>query len=236
MIDLDSITDTVKLYVIGDIHGRLDLLEQLIDQIHQDAKGRESFTVTLGDYVDRGHNSSGVLERLSSNPFPGPYVALKGNHEELFERFLRDPGSGDSWRDLGGLETLQSFGVSIKRLMLDRNYHDAAARLRACMTPLQRQFLRTLRMSVTFGSYYMCHAGVRPGVPLVSQNDRDLLWIRDEFLRSKADFGKIVVHGHSPVEEPQSLSNRINVDTGAYITGRLTCAVLIGKQRHFLST
>ena len=98
------------------------------------------------------------------------------------------------------------------------------------------KFLASLKMSLTVGQYFMCHAGVRPGVPLESQRVEDLLWIRDEFRNSQADFGKIVVHGHTPVQEPESLPNRINIDTGAFATGRLMCVVLEGERRQFIRT
>ena len=227
-----------RLYVIGDIHGRLDLLDQMIAYIEQDARvyGKNCLTVTLGDYIDRGPDSRGVLDRLANNPFPGPYVALKGNHEDLLERFLQDPSSGERWRILGGLETLNSFGVPVAPLMVGRNYEQAAEQLRAALSPEHEKFLASLKMSLTVGQYFMCHAGVRPGVPLESQRVEDLLWIRDEFRNSPADFGKIVVHGHTPVQEPESLPNRINIDTGAFATGRLMCVVLEGEHRQFIST
>jgi serine/threonine protein phosphatase 1 len=227
-----------RLYVIGDIHGRLDLLDQMIAYIEQDARvyGKNCLTVTLGDYIDRGPDSRGVLDRLANNPFPGPYVALKGNHEDLLERFLQDPSSGERWRSLGGLETLNSFGVPVAPLMVGRNYEQAAEQLRAALSLEHEKFLASLKMSLTVGQYFMCHAGVRPGVPLESQRVEDLLWIRDEFRNSPADFGKIVVHGHTPVQEPESLPNRINIDTGAFATGRLMCVVLEGEHRQFIST
>jgi len=227
-----------RCYVIGDIHGRLDLLDQLIGMINRDAKehGTDCLTVTIGDYIDRGPNSRGVLDCLLSNPFPGPYIALKGNHEALLETFLIDPVSGPRWRNLGGLETLHSFGIPVGSLMKGQNYEQAAERLRASLSAEQLKFLASLRTSLSFGQYFLCHAGVRPGVSLERQSADDLLWIRDEFLDSTADFGKIVVHGHTPVVKPTSLPNRINIDTGAFATGRLTCVVLDGERRQFIST
>jgi serine/threonine protein phosphatase 1 len=229
--------ETTRLYAIGDIHGRLDLLDRLIAAIEKDAKeqGGDSLTVTLGDYVDRGPKSRGVLDRLSSNPFPGDFVALKGNHEALLEAFLADPKSGVHWQHLGGLETLHSFGVRVSRLKGERNYEQASKELQAALTPEQMKFLASLRMSLTVGRYFLCHAGVRPGVPLDQQRDDDLLWIRDEFLDSDLDFGMVVVHGHTPVVEPQVKPNRINVDTGAFATGRLTCVVLEGDRHRFIT-
>jgi serine/threonine protein phosphatase 1 len=227
-----------RLYAIGDIHGRLDLLDRLIDEIDRDAKehGANSLTVTLGDYIDRGPDSRGVLDRLLSNPFPGDYVALKGNHEALLQAFLENPATGAQWRHLGGLETLRSFGILVGPLMRGQNYDQAAEQLRAALSPEHRKFLASLKTSLTVGRYFLCHAGIRPGVSLERQSEEDLLWIRDEFLNSTMDFGKIVVHGHTPTAKQQVLANRINLDTGAFASGRLTCAVLENESSWFMST
>lgn len=225
-----------RLYVIGDIHGRLDLLDRMIAAIHRDvaAHGDAALTVTVGDYIDRGPDSCGVIGRLAANPFPTPYVALKGNHESMLEAFLADPSIGPHWRDQGGEETLMSYGVSSPfRALPDET---AAQRLRAALPAAHADFLQSLRMSLDTGTYFLCHAGVRPGVPLDRQSDEDLLWIRDDFLESTMDFGRIVVHGHTPMEAPQVRPNRISIDTGAYATGRLTCVVLDGKSRRFIAT
>jgi serine/threonine protein phosphatase 1 len=238
MEDTQTLNAKTRLYVIGDIHGRLDLLDRLIDAIKRDVDeyGNDCLTVTLGDYIDRGPNSRGVIERLLANPFPGNYVALKGNHEAILEKFLDQPGVGGQWRHLGWLETLHSFGVPVASLMVGRNYDQAAEQLRAALSPKHTKFLASLKTSLTVGRYFLCHAGVRPGVPLERQSEEDLLWIRDEFLNSKMDFGKIVVHGHTPTDEPEVLPNRINIDTGAFATGRLTCVVLQGKSHRFITT
>jgi serine/threonine protein phosphatase 1 len=225
-----------RLYVIGDIHGRLDLLDQLIDTIHRDVEeyGSVALTVTLGDYIDRGPASRGVLDRLISNPFPTPLVALKGNHEALLQAFLTNPAVGKHWRSLGGAETLYSYGVPVGMLMAEKDYAEAADRLRAALPAGHFRFLQSLKTSFSHGKYFLCHAGVRPGVPLENQQEEDLLWIRDEFLNSKIDFGKIVVHGHTPRPEPEVLPNRINIDTGAFATGQLTCVVLERDRHRFL--
>lgn len=225
-----------RVYAIGDIHGRLDLLERAVAAIRRDvdAHGPDALTITLGDYVDRGTASRGVLDRLAANPFPTPYVALKGNHEAVFERFLATAEGGDHWRQFGGLETLHSYGVPVADMMMGRNYEAAAERLREALPDEHRVFLASLKMSHTQGGYFFCHAGVRPGVALAQQSDVDLLWIREEFLDSTADFGKIVVHGHTPVDAPDVRPNRINIDTGAFITGQLTCVVLDAGGHRFL--
>jgi serine/threonine protein phosphatase 1 len=230
--------ENCRLYVIGDIHGRLDLLDRMAVAIERDIAdhGSNALTITLGDYVDRGPASRSVLDRLICNPFPTPHVALKGNHEQLFEAFLSNPSIADHWRRLGGLETLHSYGVPVKDIMIGRNYEEASARLRAILPPSHVRFLQSLRTSFSHGRYFLCHAGVRPGVPLERQSDQDLMWIRDEFLNSAMDFGKIVVHGHTPTEEPQVWPNRINIDTGAFTTGRLTCVILDEQGHRFLAT
>ena len=228
-----------RCYVIGDIHGRLDLLDSMIDLIGRDVGHGEAdrcLTVTLGDYVDRGLNSRGVLDRLASNPFPTAYVALKGNHELMLEQFLEDPKTAENWRRFGGLETLDSYGVPINEVMIGKGFDRAGEMLHALIPHNHLAFLSSLRASMNLGNYFLCHAGVRPGVPLDRQKVEDLLWIRDGFLDSGVDFGKIIIHGHTPREWPEDLPNRINVDTGAYCTGRLTCVVLDDEGYRFLFT
>jgi serine/threonine protein phosphatase 1 len=233
----------LRLYVIGDIHGRLDLLERAITAIHRDVEthGDAALTVTLGDYVDRGPDSRDVLDRLTANPFATPYTALKGNHEALLESFLADPSAGTHWRALGGLETLHSYGVPVSNLMFGasglmskRSFEQAAERFRAALPTAHLDFLRSLKTALVHGRYFLCHAGVRPGIALDRQSEEDLLWIRDEFLLSDTDFGKIVIHGHTPVPEPEVRANRINIDTGAFWSGRLTCVALEGHDHRFL--
>src|SRR6266542_4779635 len=200
--------DKGRAYVIGDIHGRLDLLERMVDLIFRDLETNpvdDCLTVTIGDYIDRGPDSRGALDRLARNPFPTRFVALKGNHEELFEAFLTDPSVAAQWRRLGGLETLHSYGIPVTELMVGKNYEQASKALGKVVPEEHLTFLASLKTSMAVGRYFLCHAGVRPGVPLDRQSDEDLLWIRDEFLRSKMNFGKIVVHGHTPVEAPEVL-------------------------------
>ena len=184
-----------------------------------------SATISIGAPTLRG-----VIDRLAANPFPTPYVALKGNHETFLEAFLADPATGLHWRLQGGDETLFSYGVAVQL-----SDEEAAERLRAALPATHVRFLQSLKMSHVHGKYFLCHAGVRPGVPLERQDDQDLLWIRGAFLNSAMDFGKIVVHGHTPVPEPEVLPNRINVDTGAFASGRLTCVALDEGGHRFLA-
>ncbi len=228
---------TSRLYVIGDIHGCSHLLDRMVDEIAHDLAAcpvADSLVVTVGDYVDRGPDSRGVIERLLRNPFPTRFIALKGNHEVLLEGFLHKPETANYWQRLGGIQTIQSYGAPLGNLTGSEHLAAARALQRAIPAP-HFAFLASLRNSIAVGRYFICHAGVRPGVPLEQQTEQDLLWIREPFLTSRVDFGKIIVHGHTPAEQPELLQNRINVDTGAFMTGRLTCAVLEGDRARFLT-
>ena len=229
----------VRLYIIGDIHGRSDLLDLMVDEIKRDVAKygrRESLTITLGDYVDRGPDSRGVLDRLARNPFPTPYIGLKGNHEALFEDFLDRPSAAEEWRRLGGLETLHSYRVPINGLMMGKGFEEAARALSAAVPERHRTFLASLETHVSIRDCFICHAGIRPSVPLDRQDVNDLLWIRDEFLNCEQKFEKIIIHGHTPKEWPEIKPNRVNIDTGAFATGRLTCLVIDGDKARFLFT
>jgi serine/threonine protein phosphatase 1 len=234
-----------RIYAVGDIHGRADLLDRLLSQITEDVRetagaGRppQAHLILLGDYVDRGLNSKGVLDRLCQ-PAEGPFgtICLKGNHEDAMLRFLDDVSVGPGWLRFGGQATLVSYGIGRPAGADDADFLDhAQQQLREKLPPQHLAFLRRLKLQVTIGDYHFVHAGIRPGVPLNRQDEADLLWIRDDFLQSPADHGAIVVHGHSITEEPDIHPNRIGIDTGAFATGRLTCLVLQGADARFLST
>lgn len=236
-----AMPDRTIAYAIGDIHGRADLLEDLLSQItsHAESSAAERRVIIfLGDYVDRGWQSKEVLERLCSLNLDGfETVFLKGNHEEALLSFLADPQFLESWRQYGGLETLHAYGLKDLNFRADEDYLKQVHSSFVESFPQEhRSFLEQLPSSHELGGYLFVHAGVRPGVPLDQQEERDLRWIRDEFLESRMNFGKRVVHGHCPEEEPQVRANRIGVDTGAYITGVLTAAVLQGTEVSFLYT
>ena len=228
----------LRVYAIGDIHGCLHELDTLLAKIVDDAIDfvGEKKIVFLGDYIDRGPDSKQVLDRLvtPTEGFKSSYIL--GNHDQTLLDFLEDPSVFRGWRDFGGRETLMSYGVTPPRFDNDDAYAQARDSLRSVIPQSHLDWLRSLQYSVTIGSYYFVHAGVRPGVPLDRQAPEDQLWIRDEFLLSKGDYGAVVVHGHTPTEEPVRLSNRIGVDTGVYATAKLTAAVLEGTQCRFLST
>lgn len=235
----DQPKDYRRIYAIGDIHGRADLLDRMAELICHDlgaGPADDCITVTVGDYIDRGADSRGVIERLVRNPFPTRTVALKGNHDELLENFLSDPSVGPHWQKLGGLGTLYSYGVPISSLLSERDCETASAELRSAMPLAHLDFFSTLQTSLDLGAYFLCHAGIRPGIPFEQQSAHDLMWIRNDFLTSSMDFGKRIIHGHTPVEQPEVRPNRINVDTKAWMSGRLICVVLENASHRFLST
>ncbi len=231
-----------RLYVIGDVHGRLDLLTALHARIASDRQARphdgEDKVVYLGDYIDRGPYSREVIDYLLSGPLPGcAAVHLMGNHEEAMLRFLDDVEVGPAWVSFGGEATLLSYGVRRAPNMIGRRRFEDMRRQLIEKAPQRHvAFLRGLRLSFEAGDYLFVHAGVRPGIAVADQKPQDLLWIRGTFLSSDADHGKVVVHGHTPTDAPQVLPNRIGIDTGAFASGVLTCLVLEGGDRRFLST
>jgi serine/threonine protein phosphatase 1 len=233
-----AVPDGVRVYVIGDIHGRADLLDGLARKIEADVKSAEgeATTLFLGDYVDRGPASAAVLDRLCKGDFPTRIATLRGNHEQMLLAAFEGEEIFASWRQYGGLETLASYGVDVSQAMRGVGYDDVRARLIDRAPVEHRKFLEALPLAHELGDYFFCHAGVRPGVALARQSAEDLLWIRDDFLASDAFHGKVIVHGHTPASAPEVRPNRINVDTGAYATGVLTCLALEGTTRRFLST
>lgn len=229
--------DGVRIYAIGDIHGCADLLDAVIERIEGHLANnpvRHHIEVFLGDYIDRGPASKRVLERLATRDRPEQMVCLKGNHESYVSEFFRSPAILQSWRTLGGLETLMSYGMKPTLNANAATQVQLAEEFKRSLPARHRQFLEQLRLTFSCGDFFFVHAGIRPGVSLEKQREEDVLWIREDFLHCEDDFGKIVVHGHTPVLEPEIRSNRINIDTGAYATGRLTCLILEGDLIDFL--
>jgi len=229
-----------RIYAIGDIHGRADLLENLIGIIEEDMQGHsgEAGIVFLGDYIDRGFQSRQVIDMLIGNRLAGFEICcLKGNHEDALLTFLGDPDFGPRWAAYGGRETLVSYGVRPPRTMTrSEDWHRAHSEFVYALPRAHEQFLQRLTYSARIGPYGFVHAGVRPGVPFEDQSEADLMWIREEFLKATDAHEVIVVHGHTPVDKPFRDHRRINVDTGAYFSGRLTAARLEGDMVAFLST
>jgi serine/threonine protein phosphatase 1 len=231
----------LRLYAIGDVHGRLDLLERLFTLIEADIAAHPAANnriILLGDYVDRGAQSREVVERLmGAPPSDCDLILLKGNHEDTMLRFLDDRSVGPSWLRHGGWATLASYDIAPPPNLLERGaLKELQTALRAALPVRQHDFLAGLPTYHVEGSYLFVHAGIRPGVPLGSQVAEDLFWIRDEFLDSTADHGFLVVHGHSITPEIERKPNRIGIDTGAYVSGILSCLVLEADQQRFLRT
>jgi serine/threonine protein phosphatase 1 len=231
------VPDGTVVYCVGDIHGRDDLLHELAGRVEADMKTRsfdQAVTVFLGDYIDRGPGSMRVVEQLASGEWPNSIIALAGNHEDFLLAFLDDAGFLGFWRSQGGLETLHSYGVDVGPALAGRDFENVQAAFTARFPKQHRDLLEALKASASIGDYFFCHAGVRPGVALDRQNRDDLLTIREPFLSSEAEHGKLVVHGHTPAVAPEIRPNRIGVDTAAYATGRLSCLVLEKDQQRFL--
>ena len=233
--------DNRRIYAIGDIHGRLDLLDQLHRQILDDLSsapaGTRSAAIYLGDYIDRGADSRQVIDRLLWDPIAvSECIHLCGNHDDFLLKFLEDPSVGPVWLRNGGDATLVSYGVEAPPTEDPAELRQMRDHLQERLPEGHRDFLRRLRYSYSEGDYFFAHAGVRPGVALEAQTPYDLMWIRDEFLLSDEDFGKVVVHGHTPARMVSVKANQIGVDTGAVWTGRLTAVVLGDGQPRFLST
>ena len=216
------------LYVVGDIHGRLDLLRTAHARIAADKARRDASMryaeIYLGDLIDRGPNSAGVIADLIVRAEECPLVLLKANHEILLERFLGHQTTLAEWKQLGGVETLMSYGISPRALRQGGHLllEEASTRIPSA----HRQFLARAKPFVQIGDYCFVHAGIRPQAPLAEQIIEDLAWIREDFLDWDEPFGFIVVHGHTPVRTPDFRSNRINLDTGAYMTGNLSVLVI----------
>ena len=228
-----------RLYCIGDIHGRLDLLEELHGMIEQDARNFDGSKVIvyLGDYIDRGAQSCQVLDLLISRPLSGfEVVYLKGNHEQAMLDFLENPRYGAAWLSFGGQVALLSYGVGIGKVMTQVQPEMLCDELEQKLPAAHLKFLNDGLPLYTEGSYCFVHAGIRPGVPIKEQQTSDLYWIREEFTRSRARHEFIVVHGHTITEDVVSLPNRIGIDTGAYESGLLTALVLEGQEQRLLQT
>ncbi|WP_129793612.1 metallophosphoesterase family protein [Sphingosinicella sp. CPCC 101087] len=229
-----------RLYAIGDIHGCLDLLDSLLRQIEEDAASRppkSTYIVFLGDLIDRGPASAGVVERLLGyRPSGATPVFLAGNHEEIFTRIL----DGESailadWLKFGGAECVESYGLdpaALKRMEPDA----AVEQLKAKVPKAHLEFIESFADTFRFGDYLFVHAGIRPGIDLNEQDQFDLRWIREPFLSFDDEHGLVVVHGHTIVPEVEERSNRIGVDTGAYRTGVLTALAVEDEARWYLST
>lgn len=225
------------VWAVGDIHGRIDLLRPMVEAIAADldaSAADRKMVVFLGDYIDRGQDSRGVLRLLASlSGAPGvEWRFLKGNHEQAMLEFLDDPSAGAKWCEYGGDSALRSYGLRPPELAhRTEAWARVAADLRHKLTLRERTFLETLELSVTVGDYFFTHAGARPGVALDRQSPQDLLWIRRPFLDSVVEFERVIVHGHTPTATVHADQRRIGIDTKAYQSGLLTALRLEGTER-----
>jgi serine/threonine protein phosphatase 1 len=229
-----------RAYAVGDIHGRVDLLEHLLAKIHADLQrrpARKTLLVFVGDLIDRGPSSAQVIERLRCYRRDGVKpVFLLGNHEEVLLRVLAgDASIVESWLKFGGVQCLQSYGVTLARLR-GRSAEEIIEIVRAAVPPEHVDFLETFVDSCRFGDYLFVHAGIRPGIAVDQQSQSDLRWIRDPFLYDESDHGFVVVHGHTICDEVDERPNRIGIDTGAYRSGILTALAIQGTERWLLDT
>jgi serine/threonine protein phosphatase 1 len=232
-VNASAPSDT-RIYAVGDIHGRADLLSEIIARIDDDIRRRpiaHTIEVYLGDYVDRGPQSKTVIDLLTVRLVANGAVCLRGNHEAVMEGFLQDPAILEYWLPLGGMQTLASYGIELHEnetaFSLHRRFLDAFPRT-------HELFMQCLRNQFSCGDFLFVHAGIRPGVPLDDQDPNDLIWIRDEFLDDTRSHKRFIVHGHTPVAHPEIRSNRINIDTAAWRTGALTCVAIEGSTILFL--
>ena len=232
------VPDGVRAYAIGDVHGRDDLLADLLNQIEADIAKRplaRNHIIMLGDLIDRGPDSCGVIERLRRFKIAGCELhVVSGNHEEVLLRLLEgEYGILPSWLKFGGEETLQSYGADVERIR--RADEPTGLRLiRAAIPATHQAFLRSLDDTVRVGDYVFVHAGIRPRVELLEQAQSDLRWIRQPFLDDDSDHGFVVIHGHTISSDVVERENRVGIDTGAYASGRLTALGLEGEDRWFL--
>src|SRR5882724_774331 len=221
----------IRIYAISDVHGCADLLQQMFTVIDRDLTtigSKRAIHVFLGDYIDRGPESCRTVDLLIKRAQKHESIFLKGNHEAFLFNVLKDPTQLQDWKKYGGLQTLTSYGMRPSLNPDPAEQAELINQLAVTIPRHQRTFFNGLRLRFVCGDFFFVHAGVRPGVPLANQKEEDLLWIREEFLSSEERFGKYIVHGHTPVREPDIRPNRINIDTGAYATGNLTLLTMQG--------
>ncbi|MEM7780085.1 MAG: metallophosphoesterase family protein [Pseudomonadota bacterium] len=233
---LASVPDGSRYYVIGDIHGRLDLFEAMIGAIEADdlaQPGAETQVVLLGDLVDRGPQSAGVVARTREWQAQRSVRVLAGNHEEMFLGAFEKPSILRHFLKHGGRETILSYGLSKKQfntMTLDELYE----KLPSLIPQSERDYIEGFEEMIVAGDYLFAHAGIDPTVPIEDQSRQDLLWIRDRFLSHEGSLEKVVVHGHTIFKRVMDCGNRIGIDTGAFRSGVLTALVLEADQKRVI--
>lgn len=232
--------DDVRLISIGDIHGRKDCLVHLLEKLDTSKKSRSSnwHFIFLGDYIDRGPDSRGVIDILIEFNKTHSVTYLLGNHERSMLSFIASPIQAGNWLKFGGRETLLSYGITLPKgnygaVDLKKMGEDLISVLPAS----HYDFLNQLELSYTSGDYLFTHAGIDPNKSIRDQSETELLWIREPFLSCTHLLSKVVVHGHTVTEsfQPEIRQHRIGIDTGAYICGKLTAAVFVEKHINFIS-
>lgn len=241
-IDVAQLPDGMRVYAIGDIHGRLDLMKELLEQIEVDDGKRDQASthiIFLGDLVDRGPDSAGVVEMAMKLKKKGGHNVrfLMGNHEEVFLKACRDDDKKSTrfFVRIGGEETILSYPIS-KKEYRKLDMKELTERLPKIVPEQHLAFIESFEDQIIFGDYLFVHAGIRPDVPLPQQKTSDLRWIRDDFLQHKDEFEKVVIYGHTISKDVIEKRSRIGVDTGAYESGRLTAIGLQGGERWYLQT
>ena len=229
----------LRVYAIGDVHGRLDCLLTLEPAIRRDLIKRppagEAIVIFMGDYIDRGPDSSAIINVLRHRRFAGlPARFLLGNHEDAMLRFLEDGKVGAAWFAHGGMATLASYGVKPGGASKDSREEQLRVGLAEALPPAHREFLESLELWIELGGFLFVHAGIRPGKAMADQRREDLLMIREPFFAA-TNLPWRVVHGHTVIEKPLLTKDRIAIDTGAYATGNLTCAVIEGESAEILT-
>lgn len=238
-----SAPENIRIYAVGDIHGRYDLLQKMHALIMSDAlscnAGCRKLIIYIGDYIDRGVESNKVIDFLANNQDKGfDRICLRGNHEHAMLCFLENPYSGEAWLAWGGTATMRSYGVHFsdangRKLSMD----ELSRNLRNSMPESHLEFLKNLPVTHVEGDYLFVHAGIKPYVALENQDEQDMMMIREEFIYSDYPSpDKTVIFGHTIFDHPFQQTGKIAIDTGAYATGKLTAAVLEGEMVRFIST
>ena len=228
-----------EIFAVGDIHGCLAPLRQLLSKIYRARQSERPEVIFLGDYVDRGPHSLEVVDLLLSEAMDEAFspVFLKGNHEATLLEFLVDPSIGPSWAQYGGGETLMSYGVRYPAFKDDpEGWAETSRELRLRLPRSHKRFYESLQPFAERGLYYFAHAGVDPDRAIDDQREDDLLWIREPFLNDHRRLDRIIVHGHTPQEAPSKDERRIGLDLGGYQTGRLAAAHILGEQVSFITS
>lgn len=240
-LDTARVPDGMRIYAIGDIHGRNDLLQALLAKIEADDANRgqaDSHIIFLGDLMDRGADSFGVIETAMALKTSGRNVRfLMGNHEEVFVRACRkrDPKVTRFFLRIGGEETILSYPIS-RAEYLQLDMEQLSDRLVDIVPETHLAFVESFEDQIVIGDYVFVHAGIKPGVPLSEQKPSDLRWIREEFVEQRGDLEKVVVYGHTIYDDVEERGSRIGIDTGAYASGKLTALALEGGERWYLQT